>query len=386
MSHQSPFQHINAKAYLAFCAVAPMSGVVAEGISEICQHYRENGVKEYSFINERMAHFFATCTRLFGGSVNDYSMTPNTSFAINQIAHAVDWHENDRILLFEGEFPTNVRPWLNAAKTYRLKVETLPVSTKRDCQGINLDEVEERLKSGVRLVAISAVQFQTGRRMPIEELAVLCKKHGALIFVDAIQLAGTSPVDFSEFDFWAAGGHKWLCGPEGTGLLYSHPEIRPFLKPKFVGWLSMENPYNFLFEGHGLLDYHRNLSETGSRFELGCHNRIGFWGLASALNLIESVGLPTIYGRIQTYHDKAEALFSDAGIPSCRANDLQMRSGILSFRLDVAPSIVVSHFAKHDITVTMPDGYLRIAPHFWNQDTQLACLAEAVDDLATSFL
>ena len=386
MNHHPPFQHVGAKAYLAFCAVAPVSEVVAQGISEICQHYRENGVSNYSVINEHMQRFLATCAELFGGSVHDYSMTPNTSFAINQIAHAIDWQEKDRILLFDGEFPTNVRPWLNAAETYNLRVETLPVSVKADSPAIDLSQVEAHLKTGVRLVAISAVQFQTGRRMPIEKLAKLCRRYGAHIFVDAIQLAGTTPIDLSQFDFWAAGGHKWLCGPEGTGLLYTHPDVRPSLRPKFVGWLSMENPYNFLFEGHGLLDYHRRLSHTGSRFELGCHNRIGFWGLSSALHLIKSVGLSSIYQRIQRFHDETESLFEQVGIPSSRCKDSQMRSGILSFRLDLSPSIIVSHFAKHNITVTMPDGYLRIAPHFWNKDIQNTYLAEAVEDLAANFL
>ncbi len=41
-------------------------------------------------------------------------------------------------------------------------------------------------------------------------------------------------------DFYVFTGHKWLCGPEGVGGLYSQPEARSQLLPTWLGWRGVE--------------------------------------------------------------------------------------------------------------------------------------------------
>jgi selenocysteine lyase/cysteine desulfurase len=74
-----------------------------------------------------------------------------------------------------------------------------------------LGPLEDQLKRGLRLVAVSAVQFQTGLCMPLVEMAALCRKYGAEIAVDAIQAAGVVPfaIDALGLDYVAGGAHKW---------------------------------------------------------------------------------------------------------------------------------------------------------------------------------
>ena len=53
---------------------------------------------------------------------------PNTTAGINVVAQCLPWSASDRVLVFRGEFPTNVTPWLQAAKTHGLQVEFLDVA------------------------------------------------------------------------------------------------------------------------------------------------------------------------------------------------------------------------------------------------------------------
>ena len=62
---------------------------------------------------------------------------------------------------------------------------------------------------GVRLRAVSAVQFQTGYAMPIRDLGALCRRHGCELFVDGIQAVGVMPFDCTDLgvDYLAVGCH-----------------------------------------------------------------------------------------------------------------------------------------------------------------------------------
>jgi L-cysteine/cystine lyase len=53
---------------------------------------------------------------------------------------------------------------------------------------------------------------------PVEQLAAA----GPPLLLDGAQGVGAFPVDVHALgcDFYAAAGQKWLCGPDGTGLLY----------------------------------------------------------------------------------------------------------------------------------------------------------------------
>ena len=71
----------------------------------------------------------------------------------------------------------------------------------------------------ITMMTVSAVQFQTGLRLPVEDIGELCHKYNCLLPVDAIQCVGATPIDFNTI--LSAGGHKWLMSVEGSGILYA---------------------------------------------------------------------------------------------------------------------------------------------------------------------
>lgn len=68
------------------------------------------------------------------------------------------------------------------------------------------------------LVCLMAANNETGVLHPIAEAAALCRAHGALLHVDAVQAAGRVPVALAGGDSLALSGHK-LGGPKGAGAL-----------------------------------------------------------------------------------------------------------------------------------------------------------------------
>ena len=243
-------------------------------------------------------------------------------------------------------------------------------------------EFERLLGTGIAMVAVSAVQFQTGLRMPIEDISRLCSERNVALFVDAIQACGSVPVDVSwGIDYLSCGGHKWLMGLEGAGFLYVREERAQAWDPAFAGWLSHEEPLRFLFEGQGHLRYDRALRRRADVVEAGAQNAVGYAALGASVSLLSALGVEAIHAHINDYLDRVEPELIDRGFRSLRSPDVLGRSGILSLRPPegIDGGHLVSSLGEQGVAVTFPDGYVRLAPHWPNALSEAGLVLETFD-------
>ena len=105
-----------------------------------------------------------------------------------------------------------------------------------DCAGIaDLATLQRLLVEGPpALVCLMLANNETGTVQPVAEAAALCRRHGALLHVDAIQAAGRIPVSLEALGAHslALSSHK-LGGPTGAGALLLAPEatgIAPLMR------------------------------------------------------------------------------------------------------------------------------------------------------------
>jgi len=77
------------------------------------------------------------------------------------------------------------------------------------------------------LVCLMRANNETGVVHPVAEAAALCRAHGALLHVDAVQALGRMPVNRAALgaDSLALSGHK-LGGPKGAGALVLAPGVQ----------------------------------------------------------------------------------------------------------------------------------------------------------------
>lgn len=123
---------------------------------------------------------------------------------------------------------------LNTAKELERRgynVEYIPV----DRFGrLEMEAAEKMIDFNTALVSVMYANNETGNIYPVEELAVLAHRVGALFHTDAVQAVGKIPLDMrkSGIDMLSLSGHK-LHAPKGIGALFIRKGIR--FRPYILG-------------------------------------------------------------------------------------------------------------------------------------------------------
>jgi cysteine desulfurase/selenocysteine lyase len=221
--------------------------------------------------------------------VESIVFTGGTTASVNLAAFCLTHSfvkRGDTIVTTALEHHSNYLPWQRAVEE-GIQLVTLPISLMGE---LNFSALEERLKMGAKLLAITHASNVLGNVLPLKEITALAHKHGCLVFVDGAQAVPHMPVSVSELDcdFYAFSGHK-LYGPTGVGVLYIRSEIAGMLPPFMLGG-GMVNRVG------------ENFSETAwapppQCFEAGTPPIIEAVGLASAIDFVQKIGFEKIVRR-----------------------------------------------------------------------------------------
>jgi len=149
-----------------------------------------------------------------------------------------------------------------------------------------LQQWEAALKEGVDAAVFTHVSNVFGYILPVEEMAVLCRKYAVPFILDAAQSAGTLQVDMQALgaDFIAMPGHKGLLGPQGTGLLLCGRDPQPLL----LGGTGSDSVLQTM---PGYLP---------DRLEAGTLNVPGIAGFGAGIQYLRRQGIDNIFRREHT--------------------------------------------------------------------------------------
>ncbi|HET9739288.1 MAG TPA: aminotransferase class V-fold PLP-dependent enzyme [Solirubrobacteraceae bacterium] len=175
---------------------------------------------------ELQAELRGTYAQVLGCAAEDVALTTSTSEGLGAALGGLDLGAGDEIVTSDSEHPGLVGP-LIAARARGVAVRAVP-----------LREVADAVTARTTLVACSHVSWVTGEVAP----AALAELDVPVVF-DGAQGAGAIPVDVGALGCaaYAASGQKWLCGADGTGMLYVEPAFRERLRVLAPSWVSFED-------------------------------------------------------------------------------------------------------------------------------------------------
>lgn len=382
LGDRSLFPDLAPRAYLAHAALSPASLPVRRALLAAVTDTARRGAGYFPDSLAQRERLRRKLSQLINAGGDEVALTMNTSQGVTDVALCLPWREGDRVVCLRGEFPANVTPWQRAAALFGLTLTYVDADAFRADPTRAWEELDRAIEPGVRLLAVSAVQFQTGHRMPLRALSERVHARGGELFVDGIQALGATPLDVRAegVDYLACGSHKFLMGVEGVGVVYARRELARGLRPHVAGWLGHHESFDFLSQGAGRLRYDKPLRDDAGVFEQGTFNAVGCAALEAAVDLILALGVDAIHQHVNRYLDALEPALTTRGFASVRAAAQADRSCILSAR---PPWGAVSAWAKslaaQGVVASTPDGYLRFAPHWPNAPREVAWVADALD-------
>jgi selenocysteine lyase/cysteine desulfurase len=181
-------------------------------------------------------------------------------------------------------------------------------------------------------------------------------------------------------DFLAAGTHKWLFGPRGTGVLWGRREawdrvdvaIPPFEPASFEAWINGTTP--------GAIPAGLRVSPGGY------HSFEHRWALAEAFRFHLDIGRAAVVGRIAEQATQLkEGLAEVDGVTVVTPADPALSAGIVCAEVDGRDAFeVVTELreAGHGVSLApYPTPYARFGPGIVTTPDEVDALVAAVADL-----
>ncbi len=228
---------------------------------------------------------------------------------------------------------------------------------------VPLGGLAEAAGPNTALVACSHVNWMNGELAPAALSELDCP-----VLLDGAQGVGAIDVDVATLgcDAYAGAGQKWLCGPDGLGMLYVSPELRARLAVSRRGYANLAEP------NAGLAS---PLHDDARRFDaLSLSAESLAAGLASA-ELLESFGAAALHARACSLAARLAELLEGAGRPPAP----RAQTTLVSFPSE-DPEVERGKLAESGVLVrNIPNRpWLRASVGAWNDERDLERLLETL--------
>ena len=349
----------------------------------------------YLLANQSRVRAIARSTAAYlGTTAGMVALTDSTTMGLGVLIGGMRFAPGDEILLTEHEHFVADQTARYAAERTGATVQKIALYPPEAPEQATVDgivgAVRDALGPQTRLVLMTWVHSATGVRLPLAEIAEVvaaanagrAQEQRALLVVDGAHGFGTgpAPVDALGVDGLAAGCHKWLLGPRGTGIAWGSPELWERVTPviptlddrELAPWIEGEPsdaPPGVVFSPGG---YHS--------FE---HR----WALKQALDLHAQVGARRIARRIDDLGTRLrEGL---AGAPNVRVHtpaDERLHSGVVTFTVEGVDKfdVVDRLYDEHRVWATVtpyPISYARLGACWLNTEDEIDAAIAGVRDL-----
>lgn len=363
-------------AYLNHAGMSPLPAPVKAAMLDVTEQMAARGSLMFGELFEPLLQQLGErIGALANAEPGEIAYVQNTSTALNLIAQSLPLQPGDGVILCDVEFPANVYPWLNLERN-GIDVRIIPAQEG----GLTVEALDAHFDERTRVVAVSAVQFFTGRREDLVALGEYCARRGAWLIVDAIQAAGIVPLDMRAMNIaaLAAGSQKALCGPPGQGFMAIRSDVREVMQPIFVGGASVEGWEHWL-------DYDMTLQPGAACFGLGTPNLVGLAGLSAAAGFLLELGVENIAQWVSHLSCVAIEDLTARGYEVITPADENRHANIVTFALPGDPLAAVGALAAEGVILrehldARGNPYLRLSSHCYNTEADILRVGSILED------
>ncbi|HEY7819996.1 MAG TPA: aminotransferase class V-fold PLP-dependent enzyme, partial [Vicinamibacteria bacterium] len=285
------------------------------------------------------------------------------------------------ILVVEDQFPSNVYPWRELARSREASVVTLRRPADFDWTRAVLEAIDDR-KNRISIVALPQCHWTDGGLFDLAAIGAACRERGMYLSLDVTQSAGAFPLDVRRIqpDFLTAATYKWLMGTYSLGLLYVSERWQREGRPIEHNWIHRRDSENFA----RLVDYQDEFDAGARRFDVGERSNFALVpGATAAIRQILEWGVENVsetIGRMtEAIGDRARALGlgfvpKDRRVPHFIGLGFSGRPGEL-------PRNLLEALARRKVYVSVRGTSVRVTPHVYNDERDVERFLGALEEV-----
>lgn len=345
-------------AYLNAGTDGPLPAAAAEAGARALREAAERG-RALEHFEHRQALGRAlreSYARVLGCQAAQVALTTCTTDGLASVLDGLTLGPGDEILTSDEEHPGLLGPLAGVRERTGAQVRVAPFS-----------QIAAAVGPCTRLVACSHVSWMTGALAPVE-LAAL----DVPVLLDGAQGAGAVPVDVHALKCaaYAGAGQKWLCGPDGSGVLYVSESLSERLAVSRRGYSNLSDP------AAGL---DARLHEDARRFDSAALSAETLAGALAAVEVLQEAGWAQLHARARSLAARLAHELQGRG------RQVQAPAGaspLVSFT-SPDPAAERARLAERGVILRDVPGrpWLRASVGAWNDETDLERLVEGLANI-----
>ncbi len=331
-------------------------------------------------VTDRIRHRFAELAHL--PDPQRVAIIPSASYGIATVAANTPVSSKQNIVIVEEQFPSNVYSWRRIAGEAGAELRTVGPPDSGDDRGMIWNRrVLESIDADTAVVALGPVHWSDGTRFDLEAVRDRAQEVDAAFVIDGTQAVGALPFDGRRIrpDALICASYKWLLGPYCIGVAYYGERYDDGL-PIEDNWINREGSENF----SAVASYVDTYQPGATRYDVGekSHFILGPM-LVAAIELLLEWGVDEIQAYCRELMcdalTQARELGYDVEDESWRAHHLVGVRTPPQVSLDRLQETL----ANRNVSVSLRGSAIRVSPHLYNDENDVARLAEALQEAVT---
>lgn len=304
------------------------------------------------------------CAQLIHCAAADIAFVPSASIGLSYLMNGLDWKPGDEVLTLSDDFPNQLYQG--------------PPSTRFGAlfRAVAWPEFYSSINERTRLVLLSTINYASGFRPPLAEIASYLRERGILFYLDGTQSVGALQFDVQRIRpaMLCIDAYKWMLSPNGAGFIYVDPELRGRLQPSVVGWRSDVGWRDVSQLNHADPVF----ADSAEKYEGGMLCFPSLYAMRAVVSLLLETGPASIEARVLDLASKTRAMLRDFGAEVNTDN-----SQIVTARLtNVDSGETARRLKNRHVVISARHGRLRISPHFYNNEDDIESLRAELRSLA----